>query len=266
MKFAMDTCDPGGRPVGLTTKGEQHAHLAKKAYPAQGCEGTPEVDKKDDVKVLPQHGVRPGVGAAAEPFLQLRSVLLDYLHPVWRYQLARPGNLRRRRHRYRHRLAARLLRLCWCSRWRCRRSASPTRRRVGSITGVPSSGNRGTGWVTAWLNLLGLITVLGAINVGTWTFFVGAFGRDARHREQPHQSDDLPDHHHRRRRPLSTTSAFRLTAMLTDFSGCADLRRLHLSSPIVCLIAAEPGISAGSSPSPTIPASRAAMSGRRSPT
>ncbi|MFT3988173.1 amino acid permease [Aestuariivirga sp.] len=37
-------------------------------------------------------------------------------------------------------------------------------------------GNRGTGWVTAWLNLLGLVTVLGAINVGTWTFFVGAFG------------------------------------------------------------------------------------------
>ncbi|MET0596267.1 MAG: amino acid permease [Mesorhizobium sp.] len=37
-------------------------------------------------------------------------------------------------------------------------------------------GNRGTGWVTAWLNLLGLITVLGAINVGTWTFFMGAFG------------------------------------------------------------------------------------------
>jgi amino acid transporter len=37
-------------------------------------------------------------------------------------------------------------------------------------------GNRGTGWVTAWLNLLGLITVLGAINVGTWTFFIGAFG------------------------------------------------------------------------------------------
>jgi amino acid transporter len=37
-------------------------------------------------------------------------------------------------------------------------------------------GNRGTGWVTAWLNLLGLITVLGAINAGTWTFFIGAFG------------------------------------------------------------------------------------------
>jgi len=37
-------------------------------------------------------------------------------------------------------------------------------------------GNRFTGWLTAWLNLLGLVTVLGAINVGTWGFFGGAFG------------------------------------------------------------------------------------------
>jgi amino acid transporter len=37
-------------------------------------------------------------------------------------------------------------------------------------------GNRFTGWVTAWFNLLGLVTVLGAINAGTWTFFIGAFG------------------------------------------------------------------------------------------
>ncbi|MGV8998381.1 MAG: amino acid permease [Parvibaculaceae bacterium] len=36
-------------------------------------------------------------------------------------------------------------------------------------------GNRFTGWVTAWFNLLGLVTVLGAINAGTWTFFEGAF-------------------------------------------------------------------------------------------
>ena len=35
-------------------------------------------------------------------------------------------------------------------------------------------GNRFTGWLTAWLNLLGLVTVLGAINVGTWGFFAGA--------------------------------------------------------------------------------------------
>jgi amino acid transporter len=31
-------------------------------------------------------------------------------------------------------------------------------------------GNRFTGWLTAWLNLLGLVTVLGAINVGTCAF------------------------------------------------------------------------------------------------
>ncbi len=37
-------------------------------------------------------------------------------------------------------------------------------------------GNRFTGWMTAWLNLLGLITVLGAINIGTAYFFAGTFG------------------------------------------------------------------------------------------
>jgi amino acid transporter len=30
-------------------------------------------------------------------------------------------------------------------------------------------GNRYTGWLTAWLNLLGLVTVLGSINVGAYT-------------------------------------------------------------------------------------------------
>ena len=37
-------------------------------------------------------------------------------------------------------------------------------------------GGRGWGWLTAWLNLIGLVTVLGAINVGTFYFFMGAFG------------------------------------------------------------------------------------------
>jgi amino acid transporter len=37
-------------------------------------------------------------------------------------------------------------------------------------------GNRFTGWLAAWLNLLGLITVLGAINIGTALFAAGAFG------------------------------------------------------------------------------------------
>jgi amino acid transporter len=37
-------------------------------------------------------------------------------------------------------------------------------------------GNRFWGWLTAWLNLLGLITVLGAINIGTAYYFAGTFG------------------------------------------------------------------------------------------
>jgi len=37
-------------------------------------------------------------------------------------------------------------------------------------------GGRFWGWMTAWFNLIGLITVLAAVNVGTFSFFVGAFG------------------------------------------------------------------------------------------
>jgi len=37
-------------------------------------------------------------------------------------------------------------------------------------------GGRFVGWMTAWLNLPGLITVLGAINIGTACFFAGTFG------------------------------------------------------------------------------------------
>jgi amino acid transporter len=37
-------------------------------------------------------------------------------------------------------------------------------------------GGRFWGWLTAWFNLIGLITVLAAVNVGTFGFFVGAFG------------------------------------------------------------------------------------------
>uniref|UniRef100_UPI0025F1B887 amino acid permease n=1 Tax=Deinococcus sp. TaxID=47478 RepID=UPI0025F1B887 len=41
-------------------------------------------------------------------------------------------------------------------------------------------GGRGWGWLTAWLNLIGLVTVLGAINVGTYFFVIGAFGKALR--------------------------------------------------------------------------------------
>ena len=37
-------------------------------------------------------------------------------------------------------------------------------------------GGRGWGWATAWFNLVGLITVLAAINVGTYAFIAGSLG------------------------------------------------------------------------------------------
>src|SRR6185503_14091427 len=37
-------------------------------------------------------------------------------------------------------------------------------------------GGRACGWVTAWFNLAGLITVLAAINAGTYDFATAAFG------------------------------------------------------------------------------------------
>jgi amino acid transporter len=38
-------------------------------------------------------------------------------------------------------------------------------------------GGKGWGWLTAWFNLLGLVTVLAAINVGTYLFIVGSLGK-----------------------------------------------------------------------------------------
>jgi len=79
-------------------------------------------------------------------------------------------------------------------------------------------GNKGSGWLTAWLNLIGLVTVLGAINVGTWTFFLGAFGPafglQGSYSEQLTfmilitASQALVNHF-----------GIRLTSILTDFSG-----------------------------------------------
>jgi amino acid transporter len=79
-------------------------------------------------------------------------------------------------------------------------------------------GNRFTGWLTAWFNLLGLVTVLGAINVGAYSFFIGAFGPAL------HLSDSVPA------LVLFLTAVTLLqalinaygisaTARLTDFSG-----------------------------------------------
>jgi amino acid transporter len=94
-------------------------------------------------------------------------------------------------------------------------------------------GNRFTGWLTAWLNLLGLITVLGAINVGTWNFFAGAFGFDATNYAQTviflvviTGAQALVNHF-----------GIRLTAKLTDLSGYL-IFATALALTIGCLVAA----------------------------
>lgn len=79
-------------------------------------------------------------------------------------------------------------------------------------------GNRFTGWLTAWLNLLGLITVLGAINIGTAFFFQGTFGgligmtTDATHIVIFVAVVTILQ-------ALFNHLGIRVTAMMTDFSG-----------------------------------------------
>lgn len=77
-------------------------------------------------------------------------------------------------------------------------------------------GGRGWGWATAWFNLAGLITVLAAINVGTYQFVMGAFWPDA-----------PPDFWRQfiamflitGSQALINHLGIRVTAILTDFSG-----------------------------------------------
>ena len=135
-----------------------------------------DVDKKEDVKVLHSMGYAQELERRLSRFsnfavsFSIICILSGGINSLAQATSGAGGIGDR------HRLAGRLL------RHRCVfavamsqiSSAYPTAGGLyhwGSILG-----NRGTGWVTAWLNLLGLITVLGAINVGTWTFFVGAFG------------------------------------------------------------------------------------------
>lgn len=86
-------------------------------------------------------------------------------------------------------------------------------------------GGRGAGWLTAWFNLLGLITVLAAINAGAWQFAASGFAAfdvfDTKSLTEPGQvalqivavtlltgAQALCNHY-----------GIRLTSRLTDFSG-----------------------------------------------
>lgn len=80
-------------------------------------------------------------------------------------------------------------------------------------------GNRFTGWLSAWLNLLGLITVLGAINVGTYYFFFGAFGAPMFGMEDTLVNRVLFVAVITGLQALINHFGIGLTAKLTDFSG-----------------------------------------------
>src|SRR5262245_40806452 len=77
-------------------------------------------------------------------------------------------------------------------------------------------GGRGWGWATAWFNLVGLVTVLAAINMGAVEFVFGAFFPDIK-----------PDPSWKLAAVLGITASqavfnhlgIRVTTRLTDFSG-----------------------------------------------
>ena len=101
-------------------------------------------------------------------------------------------------------------------------------------------GGRGWGWVTAWFNLAGLITVLAAINVGTYRFAMGSLFPDGL------SSDfDLPAQALGVILITATQAAINhlgigVTARLTDFSGYWIL--LITAALAASLLAFAPGL------------------------
>jgi amino acid transporter len=78
-------------------------------------------------------------------------------------------------------------------------------------------GGRGWGWVTAWFNLAGLVTVVAAVNAGAWDFIVGALqlqlGANAGVIKALGVTAITFSH------ALFNDKGIRLTTRLTDFSG-----------------------------------------------
>lgn len=99
-------------------------------------------------------------------------------------------------------------------------------------------GNRFTGWLAAWLNLLGLVTVLGAINVGTYYFFFGAFGAPLLGMEDTTTTRVIFLAIITGAQALVNHYGIRATARLTDFSGYLILFTAAALA-VVALIAAD---------------------------
>jgi len=93
-------------------------------------------------------------------------------------------------------------------------------------------GGKGWGWVTAWFNLVGLITILAAINAGAYDFIVGAFELPVAKHPQVFKTGALL---------LMTFSqalfnhkGIRMTTRLTDFSGYLILVLTILLTAALC--------------------------------
>lgn len=99
-------------------------------------------------------------------------------------------------------------------------------------------GNRFTGWLTAWFNLLGLVTVLGAINVGTYYFFMGSFGTPYFGLEDTTATRILFLAVITGAQALVNHMGIGLTAKLTDFSGYLIFVSA-IALALVCLGAAD---------------------------
>jgi amino acid transporter len=105
-------------------------------------------------------------------------------------------------------------------------------------------GGRGWGWATAWFNLAGLVTVLAAINVGTYRFALGAFGPSAA------ALSPWGDYLLQAALVVAITASqaainhlgIGITARLTDFSGYWIILVATLLT--VCLLAFAPAIDA----------------------
>src|SRR5262245_36086368 len=78
-------------------------------------------------------------------------------------------------------------------------------------------GGRGWGWATAWFNLAGLLTVLAAINVGTYEFVTSAFGIPVA--EHPVAFKIISVAAITFSQAAFNRRGIRITTLLTDFSG-----------------------------------------------
>jgi amino acid transporter len=107
-------------------------------------------------------------------------------------------------------------------------------------------GGRGWGWMTGWLNLAGLVTVIAAVNVGTWEFVVGTVGKFAGASDWYMQTASAPWSQSIAVGLITASQALlnhmgiRLTTRITDLSGFLIL--ITTAVLMAAMIAFSPGL------------------------